>query len=257
MATKFELTAEKRAATGTVTSRRLRRGGRVPAVLYGGAKEPIKLTLDHDAIFHHLENEAFHTSILTVHVDDEADQAILRDVQMHPFKSKVLHVDLQRIVATEKLQIEVPIHFVGEEMAPGVKEQGGIVSHLMTEVEISSLPHQLPEFLTADVSQLHVGESVHLSDIVLPEGVTIPGLAHGGADLAVATVLIVREVVEEVPVEEALEPVEGEPVTPPEGATPDAGESKEKAEAKEKAEGKEKGKEKGKERDKGRDRDRD
>ena len=207
MATKFELTGEKREGKGSSSSRRLRRGGRVPAVLYGGAKGPVTLTFDHDAIHHHLENEAFHTSILTVTIDGETDQAILRDVQMHPYKPKVMHMDLQRISATEKLHMEVPIHLVGEDVAPGVKLQGGIVSRLMAEVDISCLPHQLPEFLTVDISQLNIGDSVHLSDIPLPEGVTITSLAHGGEDLAVATVTTVRIVEEEVVEEAAVEGV--------------------------------------------------
>ncbi|MFQ6023181.1 MAG: 50S ribosomal protein L25/general stress protein Ctc [Acidiferrobacterales bacterium] len=211
MTTKFELTGERRESKGTAVNRRLRRAGKVPAVLYGGSKDPLMLTLDHDAIYHHLENEAFHTSILTVKVDGEADQAILRDVQMHPFRPRVVHIDLQRISATEKLHMLVPIHVEGEDVAPGVKQQGGIVSRLMTEVDISCLPHQLPEFLTADISHLHIGESVHLSDMALPEGVTITSLAHGGEDLAVATIVVVRVVEEEVPEEEvAEEEIEGE-----------------------------------------------
>jgi large subunit ribosomal protein L25 len=236
MATKFELTGEKRESKGSSSSRRLRREGRVPAVLYGGAKGSVMLTFDHDAIHHHLANEAFHTSILTVTVDGEADQAILRDVQMHPYKPKVLHMDLQRISATEKLHMEVPIHLVGEDVAPGVKLQGGIVSRLMAEVDISCLPHQLPEFLTVDISQLNIGDSVHLSDIPLPEGVTITALTHGGEDLAVATVTTVRiveeEVVEEAAAEGAVpEGAEGEAAA---GAAAPAPAAEEKEQPKEK-----------------------
>jgi large subunit ribosomal protein L25 len=236
MATKFELTGEKRDGKGSSSSRRLRREGRVPAVLYGGAKGSVMLTFDHDAIHHHLENEAFHTSILTVTVDGEADQAILRDVQMHPYKPKVLHMDLQRISATEKLHMEVPIHLVGEDVAPGVKLQGGIVSRLMAEVDISCLPHQLPEFLAIDISQLNIGDSVHLSDIPLPEGVTITTLAHGGEDLAVATITTVRIVEEEVVEEAAVEGVvpEGEEGEAAAGAAAPAPAAEEKEQPKEK-----------------------
>jgi large subunit ribosomal protein L25 len=236
MATKFELTGEKRDGKGSSSSRRLRREGRVPAVLYGGAKGSVMLTFDHDAIHHHLENEAFHTSILTVTVDGEADQAILRDVQMHPYKPKVLHMDLQRISATEKLHMEVPIHLVGEDVAPGVKLQGGIVSRLMAEVDISCLPHQLPEFLTVNISQLNIGDSVHLSDIPLPEGVTITTLAHGGEDLAVATITTVRIVEEEVVEEAAVEGVvpEGEEGEAAAGAAAPAPAAEEKEQPKEK-----------------------
>lgn len=197
MATKFELTAERRSELGSSPSRRLRRLDRVPAVIYGGAKEPVMLSFDHQTLYQQLRNEAFHTSILSIKVDGEVDQAILRDVQMHPFKPKVLHLDLQRIVATEKLHMAVPIHFLGEAVAPGVKEQGGIVSHLLTEIDITCLPQDLPEFVTVDVSALQIGDSVHLSDIVLPSGVTITGLAHGGEDLAVAAVVPPRSVEEE------------------------------------------------------------
>ncbi len=197
MSAKFELTAEQRTAKGSSASRRLRAAGKVPAVMYGAERDPVMLALNHDDMLHNLQNEAFHTSILTVKVGDGIDQAILRDYQMHPFKPQVLHIDFQRISATEKIHMPVPLHFVGQDVAPGVKQQGGIVSHLMTEVDVTCLPHQLPEFLTADVSQLHVGESVHLSDLGLPEGVQITTLAHGGDDLAIATVAAVRAAEEE------------------------------------------------------------
>lgn len=199
MTAKFELTAEPRAAKGTGASRRLRRTGKVPAVLYGAEKQPAMLALDHNAMLRHLANEAFHTSILTVKLGEETDQAILRDVHMHPFKPQVLHVDLQRISASERIHMRVPLHFIGQGVAPGVKLEGGILSHLMTEVDVICLPHQLPEFLPIEVSQLHLGESIHLSDIPLPEGVTIMTLAHGGDDLAVATIAAVRVVEEEAP----------------------------------------------------------
>ena len=177
MAAKFELTGEKRADKGTSANRRLRRAGKVPAVLYGGAKDTIMVTFDHDTLYHQLTDEAFHNSVLTVKVGTDTDQAILRDVQMHPYRSKVLHMDLQRISATEKLHLEVPIHVAGEDVAPGVKQEGGVVSRLMAAVDISCLPHQLPEYLEVDISELNIGDSVHLTDIKLPEGVTITSLA--------------------------------------------------------------------------------
>ncbi|MCZ6576975.1 MAG: 50S ribosomal protein L25/general stress protein Ctc [Acidiferrobacterales bacterium] len=218
MSMKFELTAERRDAKGSGPNRRLRRAGQVPAVLYGGDKDPVMLKFNHDAIYHQLENEAFHTSVLTVKVDGDTDRAILRNVQMHPFKPRVIHVDLQRISETQKLHMLVPIHVNGEEEAPGVKLEGGIVSRLMTEVDISCLPHQLPEFLSVDVSELQLGESLHLSNIPLPEGVTITSLAHGGEDLAVVSVAAVRVVEEEVAEEVPEEVAEGE-----EAATEEAG----------------------------------
>lgn len=226
MAAKFELTGEKRSGKGTSANRRLRRDGRVPAVLYGGNKDTIMATFDHDTVYHQLANEAFHNSILTVKVGPDTDQAILRDVQMHPHRPKVIHMDLQRISATEKLHIDVPIHVVGEDVAPGVKQEGGVVSRLMAEVDISCLPHQLPEYLEVDVSELNIGDSIHLSDIKLPEGVTITSLAHGGEDLPVVSVAAVKVIEEEEVVPEGEELPEGE--VPPEGEeapTPAAEES--------------------------------
>ena len=220
MSTKFELTAEPRSAKGTGASRRLRRRGKVPAVLYGAGKAPMTVALDHNLMARHLANEKFHTSILTVSVGGETDQAILRDFHMHPFKPIVMHVDLQRISATEKIHMEVPIHFVGGDVAPGVKLEGGVVTHLMNEIDVTCLPKDLPEFLTVDLSALNLDESVHLKDIKLPEGVAITSLAHGGDNLAVAAISVIK-VVEEAPVVAA--PVEGEAVA---GVTPAEGEAK-------------------------------
>lgn len=218
MATKFTLTAEARADKGTGASRRLRRAGKIPAVLYGAGKAPVTLQLEHDPIYHFAKNEAFFTSILTVKIGSESDQAILRDIQMHPYKPRIHHMDLQRISATEKIHIAVPLHFLGGEAAPGVKQEGGLISHLLAEVDVSCLPHQLPEYLEVDLSNLHMGQSVHLSDIKLPEGVTITSLAHGN-DLAVAAV--VRPVIEEEPV--AAVPAEGEVAADAAAAAPAEG----------------------------------
>lgn len=223
MATKFEINAEPRADKGTGASRRLRRTGKVPGIVYGAGKDPVMVAFDHDAMYHNLQAEAFHTSILTLKLDGGTDQVVLRDYQMHPFKPHVLHVDLQRISATEKIHMSVPLHFVGQDVAPGVKQQGGIVSHLMTEVDVTCLPHQLPEFLEVDMSNVNLNESVHLSDIKLPEGVQITTLAHGGDDLAVATITAVREV-EEAPAEAAA--VEAGAAATPAAAAPAAGEGK-------------------------------
>ena len=221
MSTKFELTAEPRAAKGTGASRRLRRRDKVPAILYGAGKEPTMVALDHNLMMRHLANEKFHTSILSVTVGGETDQAILRDFHMHPYKPLVMHVDLQRISATEKIHMKVPLHFMGQDVAPGVKVDGGIVTHLMNEIDITCLPKDLPEFLTVDMSALHINESVHLSNIKLPEGVNITSLAHGGDDLAVAAITTIRVVEEEAPVVAA--PAEGEAAAV---ATPAAGEAK-------------------------------
>lgn len=236
MATKFEVNAEPRSGKGTGASRRLRRAGKVPGIVYGAGKEPVSVAFEHDAMYHNLKAEAFHTSILMIKLDGATDQAILRDYQMHPFKPQILHVDLQRISATEKIHMRVPLHFVGQEVAPGVKQQGGIVSHLMTDVDVTCLPHQLPEFLEVDMSNVNLNESVHLSDLKLPEGVQITSLTHGGDDLAVAAITAVREV-EEAPVAAAVP--EAGAAAPAAGATPAAAPAA--AEAK-KPEGKKEGK---------------
>jgi len=151
----------------------------------------------HDPMWHLLENEASHSSILDVKTDGKAEKAILRDVHYHPFKQLILHVDLQRVSETERIHMSVPLHFVGEDAAPGVKLQGGIVSHLMTDIDITCLASNLPEYLAADISDLKLHESVHLSDLQLPEGVEITSLAHGGDDLAVVTIVAVRGTSEE------------------------------------------------------------
>ena len=197
MTTNFEVIAEKREAKGTGASRRLRRAGKIPGIIYGGDNEPAMVSFDHDPVWHLLENEASHSSILDVKTDGKSEKAILRDVHYHPFKQLILHVDLQRVSETERIHMSVPVHFVGEDVAPGVKLQGGIVSHLMTDIDITCLASNLPEYLTADISGLNLHESVHLSDLKLPEGVDITSLTHGGDNLAVVTIVAVRGTVEE------------------------------------------------------------
>ncbi|MBE9516071.1 MAG: 50S ribosomal protein L25/general stress protein Ctc [Proteobacteria bacterium] len=208
MSTQYELNAEKRDAKGTGASRRLRHASKIPAVMYGGGKEPEMLSFDHDTIYHLLENEGFHSSILTVKTDGGSNQAILRDVQMHPFKTRVAHLDLQRISATEKIHMSVPVHCLGTDVAPGVKLEDGMVAHLLTETDVACLPKDLPEYLEVDMSSLHMGDSVHLSDIKLPDGVELTVFSHGGDDLAVATIAAVRGGAEEV--EEVEAAAEGE-----------------------------------------------
>jgi large subunit ribosomal protein L25 len=220
MAAKYEVTAEPRTAKGTGASRRLRRTGKVPGIVYGAGKDAVPVAFDHNAMLRNLNQEAFHTSILTLRFDGSQDQAILRDYQMHPVKPQILHIDLQRISATEKIHMSVPLHFLGQDVAPGVKQEGGLVNHLMSEVDITCLPHQLPEYLEVDMSNVGLNESVHLSNIKLPEGVAITQLAHGGDDLAVATITIVKEEEVIAPVVEAAVPVAGEAAAP--GAAPGA-----------------------------------
>lgn len=232
---KFEVTAEPRNEQGTGASRRLRKAGKVPGIIYGAGKQPAKILLDHTAIMRQLQNEAFHSSILSVKLGNETDQAVLRDWQMHPWKPQVVHVDLQRVSATEKLHMRVPLHFLGADVAPGVKQEGGIVSHIFNEIDITCLPKDLPEFLTVDLSALNIGDSVHLSNIQLPEGVAITSLTHGGSDLAVAAVIAIKEEVEAAPVAAAAAaPAEGAaaaPGAPGAAAAPAAGGDAKKSDA--------------------------
>lgn len=188
MSTDYQISAEPRTATGKSASRRFRREGKIPAVVYGAGKENLSLLLDHHEIFHCLETEGFHSAIIKINVGKQVEQAIVRDVQMHPVKPNVFHVDFQRVSATEKLHIAVPIHFIGEEDAPGVKTEHGIMSHMINEVDVSCLPADLPEYLDIDVSGMNLGDSVHLSDIKVPDGVELTALLHEGEDQVVATV---------------------------------------------------------------------
>jgi len=174
----YQVGADSRHDQGKGASRRLRRAGKVPAVLYGGQGGPRSITLDHQQLLTLIDKEKFYYSIISVNVDAQSQPAIIRDVQMHPAKNAVVHVDLQRVVENEKLRIHLPIHFKGEAVAPGVKTQGGIVSHLMQDVEISCMPADLPDFLELDLSAMNLNETLLLADIPLPSGVTIPELAH-------------------------------------------------------------------------------
>jgi len=192
MASSFELNAEIRQDKGKGASRRLRRDNKVPAVLYGAGQDAVSLTLQHNIMMQNLENEAFYSHILTVNVDGKVEKAVLKDLQRHPFKPSLIHVDLQRIDENEKLRMHVPVHFMGEDVAPGVKA-GGVISHLANDVEISCLPKNLPEFIEADLSALNVDEALHLSDLKLPEGVELIALTHGeGHDLSVASIHMPR-----------------------------------------------------------------
>lgn len=179
MDNQFQITAEARSDLGTAFSRRLRRAGRVPAVIYGGGQPNTDITLDHNDTIHHLEKEAFHSHVLTVDVAGRSEQVVLRDVQMHPYKRLVMHLDFLRVSADRKLRMTVPLHFVGEAVAPGVKLGGGVVSHLMPEVEIECLAKDLPEFIEVDMSHMELDQALHLSHLQLPAGVSVPALAFG------------------------------------------------------------------------------
>ena len=173
----FEVVAQPRTALGTSASRRLRRTGHIPAILYGGDKDPRPLSLEENRIRKQVENEAFAAHILTVRVEGEESQAVLKSVHRDPVTDRVIHMDFQRISAGSEIHMHVPLHFINEEDCPG-KRVGGIVTHLLVEVEVGCLPKDLPEYIEVDMLSLDVGDALHLSDLVLPEGVHIMTLAH-------------------------------------------------------------------------------
>ncbi len=202
----FIVNAEARTLQGKGASRRLRRAGKVPAILYGGNEAPANLQIVEHELFHHLENEAFFSHVLVIKTDKGEERAVLKDVQRHPAKAQLLHADFQRVVAGQELRMHVPLHFIGEGSSPAGKK-GGIVEHLCNEVEITVLPKDLPEFIEVDCSALDIGETIHLSSISLPAGVKLAALAHGD-DAGVAVAHLPRAAVETDEGEEAAE--EGE-----------------------------------------------
>lgn len=221
----FELVVERRNEMGKGASRRLRRlENKVPGILYGGEEKPVSIMISHKDLAKSLENTAFYSHILTIKFEDMEQKAILRDLHRHPYKPRILHFDLLRVSAKEKLQMQVPLNFVGEEIAPGVKPGGGIVSRLMTSVEVRCLPGDLPESIEVDVSALELDKSIHFSEIKLPKGVEFVTPVQAGTerDLPVVSIHPPRTAVVE---EEA-----GAPVAPgaPEAIKQTAAEEKEK-----------------------------
>jgi len=210
MSQQIELNAELRHDVGKGASRRLRRSSEnVPGIIYGGGKDPQAVTLNVFQLGKAMQQEAFYSQILSVVVAGEPQQAIVRDLQRHPANEKVLHIDFLRVRADQPIQVSVPVHFVNEDRCRGVRQEGGIVSHNLTEVEISCLPAELPEFIEVDIADLGVGEAVHLSDLSVPAGVTIVQLALGeDHDMTVVTVTAPRVSGAEAEAEEA----EGGPV---------------------------------------------
>ena len=199
----IEFTAFPRTTEGRGASRRMRRTGKAPGIVYGGSAQPQPIELDHNALIHALRNEAFHASILTMKVEGTSTQVLLRDVQMHPFRDQVLHVDFQRIDPSRRIHMKVPLHFINADQSPAVKVQAAIVSHVMTEIDIACLPKDLPEFIEVDLSQLDTAHSLHVSGVKLPPGVT--AVASRSGDPVVATAVVPKAAVE---TEEA--PAEGE-----------------------------------------------
>ena len=226
---KIEINAKERKSKGTGASRRLRHEGTTPGILYGGVKDAISLEIDTKELFMQFRHEAFHASILTLNLEGKKESVILRDFQMHPVRNNIQHIDFQRINENEKISVKVPFHFINEETAPGVKIEGGLVSHIMTEIDISCLPKDLPQYIEVDLGELAMGESIHLSEITVPEGVELTSLTDEN-DPAITSISKPKVVVEEEIVTEASE--EGEEVEEGEGSESsddsgsDAGEGK-------------------------------
>ena len=233
MSTDFELNAKARDVFGTNASRRLRRLDQVPAMIYGGDQDNEAVLLDHHEIMHNLEVEAFHSAIISLNTGSGSQQVILREVQHHRYRPRLVHVDFQRIKATERLHMKIPLHFAGVDEAPGVKVEEGIFSPLMTELDVTCLPKDLPEYIEIDVSALGINDVIHLSSVELPEGVDLTVVLHEGEDPSVVTVMPPRTIEEEVlEAEDGVEVVEVE-----EGAASATGESAGDADSsKEKAE---------------------
>ena len=199
MSDKITLNAESRSDLGKGASRRLRKAGLVPAIVYGGESEPTSINLQHNEFLHQLDNEAIYTQVLSLKLGKNKEDVILRDLQRHPYKQLIMHADFQRINKNTIIHVTVPFHFINEEECHGVKMEGGLLNHLMNETEIMCLPKDLPEFLEVDVADLKLGESLRLSTVKCPEGVEIVALTHGeDHDTGVAAVHKTRaEVVDE------------------------------------------------------------
>jgi large subunit ribosomal protein L25 len=201
----IEVVAQTRKQQGTGASRRLRLAGKVPGIIYGGKKPAVTIEIDHNGLYHQLRGEKFHASILTLKLDDTPEPVLLRAVNMHPWKPQVQHIDFQRVSGDEKIQMNVPLHFVNAEISPAVKLSGGVVSHIMNDLRIRCLPADLPEFIEVDLAQLTVGHTLHVRDIALPKGVELSMKGAENPPVAAAQIpkLIVAE--EEAGVEAAVE----------------------------------------------------
>ena len=226
---KIEINAKERKSKGTGASRRLRHEGTTPGILYGGVKDSISLEIDTKELFMQFRHEAFHASILTLNLEGKKESVILRDFQMHPVRNNIQHIDFQRINENEKISVKVPFHFINEETAPGVKIEGGLVSHIMTEIDISCLPKDLPQYIEVDLGELAMGESIHLSEVTVPEGVELTSLTDEN-DPAITSISKPKVVVEEEIVTEASEEgeegEEGEGSESSDDSGSDAGEGK-------------------------------
>ena len=177
--------AQVRNLPGSSNSKKLRRNGKVPGVVYGAGKDVLNIELEHNSIMLALDVESFHSSILDLEIDGNKEKVLLRDFQVHPYKQKITHIDFQRVDEKKKLHTKVPLHYIGEEDSPAVKLNGGLMSHVMTEVELTCLPKDLPGFIEVDLSSLDIGNSIHVREIKLPKGVDL--VLHGQDDPVIAT----------------------------------------------------------------------
>ncbi|MBI3729018.1 MAG: 50S ribosomal protein L25/general stress protein Ctc [Burkholderiales bacterium] len=183
----MKVIAFARNVQGTGASRRLRLAGQTPGIIYGGTEAPVSITLDHNALYHALKKEAFHSSILDLEVDGKSEKVLLRDFQVHAYKQLVLHADFQRVDPNQKIHVKVPLHFINADVSPAVKLSSAVISHVAVELDVSCLPADLPEFVAVDLSKLEAGQSIHVSQLQLPKGVT--AVVHGGdATVAIAVV---------------------------------------------------------------------
>ena len=213
----IELNAELRTDTGKGASRRLRHANKIPAILYGAGKDPENLALAQKDVQYELQHEAFFTQVLELNIGGKKQDVLLRDLQHHPYKQDIMHMDFQRVEAKKEMHVNVPLHFINEDIAPGVKTEGGAISHVMSEVEVVCLPKDIPEFIDVDLGELHLGEIVHLSDLKMPAGVEVFALKQGEEhDSAVASIHT-RKVVEEPEEAEAPGEAAEEPETKEEG----------------------------------------
>lgn len=224
---KIEFTAYPRTQQGTGASRRLRRAGRAPGVVYGAGQDARAIELDHNALHRHLKMEAFHASILEMTLEGQKQRVLLRDFQMHPWKPEVQHVDFQRVDPNKKIYMSVPLHFINADTCPGVKLGGGVINHILTEVEIQCLPDHLPEHIDVDLGSLELNQSVHLNDLKLPEGVEIAAKLHA-ENPTVVLVQVPRAAIaeEEAAAAEAAAATEGAAEAAPAAAATEATEQK-------------------------------
>jgi large subunit ribosomal protein L25 len=237
----IEVNATPRATQGKGASRRLRHQERVPGILYGGGRPAQNIEVNHKELSLHLKHEAFHASILTLNLEGEKQQVLLRDIQMHPWRAAVLHVDFQRVAKDKKIHMRVPLHFINADLSPGVKASGGTINHVMTELDVMCLPDDLPNYIEVDLSNLELGHSIHISNLQLPQGVVSTQL-RGGDDAVVATVVVPKAEVE--PEVEAVAAADAAAAAVP------AGEPSAEAKEGEKKPGDREGKEKDKDKDK-------